>query len=273
MSNTSHAPIGLISQGPRCTVWLNRPERHNAFDAEVISQLTEAFEGLAQQPDLRVVVLAARGGSFCAGADLRWMRAMADASEADNLRDAQQLAQLLWTVHHCPVPVLAQVNGDCMGGGVGLVAACDIALSSSHAHFALSEVRLGLIPATISPYLIQAMGARHATRYALTAERFNADTALNTGLVDEVLAPLDLMPRVDELARMISSHSPQAIRQCKRLMRDMAQAPLNPATREDSAQRIAHIRASAEGRAGVAAFLQRRRPPWALPNTGNETRD
>ena len=112
MSNTSHAPIELIPQGPRCTVWLNRPERHNAFDAEVISMLTEAFEGLAQEPDLRVVVLAARGGSFCAGADLRWMRAMADTSEADNLRDAQQLAQLLWTVHHCPVPVLAQVNGE-----------------------------------------------------------------------------------------------------------------------------------------------------------------
>jgi methylglutaconyl-CoA hydratase len=266
---TTDSPIELISQGTRCTVWLNRPERHNAFDADLISRLIEAFAGLARQSDLRVVVLAARGGSFCAGADLRWMRAMADASEADNLRDAQQLAQLLWAVHHCPVPVLAQVNGDCMGGGVGLVAACDIALSSSHAHYALSEVRLGLIPATISPYLIQAMGARRATRYALTAERFNADTALSTGLVDEVLAPLDLAPRVDELARMICSHSPQAIRQCKRLMRDMAQAPLSPATRDDTAQRIAHIRASDEGRAGVAAFLQRHGLPWALPDTGD----
>ena len=265
MNDTLHGKVQVITQGPCCTVWLNRPEQRNAFDADTIAQLIEVFEGIGHRPELRVVVLAARGETFCAGADLHWMRAMADLSEAENLRDAQQLARLLWAVHHCPMPVLAQVHGDCMGGGLGLVAACDIALCSGHAHFALSEVKLGLIPATISPYLVRAMGARHATRYALTAERFNAETALHIGLVDEVLDPLDLMHRVDALAQQIASHSPQAIRQCKQLMRDVAQAPLSPATREDTAQRIAHIRASDEGRAGVAAFLHRQPPPWALP--------
>jgi methylglutaconyl-CoA hydratase len=269
MNDILHASVQVITQGPCCTVWLNRPEQRNAFDADTIQQVIEVFEGIAHRPEVRVVVLGARGETFCAGADLNWMRAMAELSDADNLRDAQQLAHMLWSVHHCPVPVIAQVQGDAMGGGVGLVAACDVALCSNHAHFALSEVKLGLIPGAISPYLTRAMGPRQARRFALSAERFGADTALHTGLVHEALAHLELMPRVKEMAQQIASHSPQAIRECKRLMLDMAHAPLNTATREDTAQRIAHIRASDEGRAGVEACLHRQAPPWALPELGH----
>ena len=254
--------LECIRQGHRVTVWLNRPERHNAFDADLIALLTEAFQTIPQDPQVRVMVLAARGGTFCAGADLRWMRAMADQDHAANLNDARQLAQLLWAVAHCPVPVIAQVQGDCMGGGVGLVAACDIAVSTAHAHFALSEVKLGLIPATISPYLVRAMGPRQALRHALTAERINARQALDCGLLHEVLEPMDLMPRVDELAQAMASHGPQALRQTKQLMLDVARLPLDAALLEETARRIADVRASDEGRAGLQAFLNRQSPPW-----------
>ncbi len=254
--------LECIPQGHRVTVWLNRPEQHNAFDADLIALLTEAFQTIPQDPQVRVMVLAARGGTFCAGADLRWMRAMADQDHAANLSDARLLAQLLWSVAHCPVPVIAQVQGDCMGGGVGLVAACDIAVSTAHAHFALSEVKLGLIPATISPYLVRAMGPRQALRHALTAERINARQALDCGLLHEVHEPMDLMPRVDELAQAMAGHGPQAMRQTKQLMLDVAGQPLDAALLEETARRIADVRASDEGRAGLQAFLNRQSPPW-----------
>lgn len=254
--------VEVHHDGGRRSICLNRPERHNAFDAQVIAELTEAFEQASQDDDVRVVVLSAKGGTFCAGADLRWMRDMAEQSDDDNLRDAQQLAQLLWNIHHCPAPVVAQVQGDCLGGGVGLVAAADIALASGHAHFALSEVRLGLIPATISPYLVKAMGERQAMRYALTAERFDAHTAWRCGLVHEVMAPMELPERVDELVHQLMQNGPQALRRCKALMHHVGQHPLDEALKADTAQRIAATRASPEGRAGMAAFLARQRQPW-----------
>jgi methylglutaconyl-CoA hydratase len=259
---TQARAVEVHHDGGRFTICLNRPERHNAFDADVIADLTDAFERAGQHEAARVVVLSAKGGTFCAGADLRWMRSMADQGLAANQRDAEQLAQLLWTIHHCPLPVVAQVQGDCLGGGVGLVAAADIALASGHAHFALSEVRLGLIPATISPYLVQAMGHRHATRYALTAERFDADTAWRCGLVHEVLAPLELPERVDEIVHQMMQNGPQALRRCKALMRHVAQHPLDEALRDETARRIAETRASPEGQAGMTAFLSRQRQPW-----------
>lgn len=259
------SPVTLHHEGWRCTITLNRPERHNAFDAEVIAQLTQAFAQAAELADTRVVVLAARGSTFCAGADLRWMKAMAMQTPAQNVADAEALAALLHAVHQCPVPVVAQVQGDCMGGGVGLVAACDVALASHQAHFALSEVRLGLVPATISPYLVQAMGPREATRWALSGQRFDAATALQTGLVHEVLPALELPERVQAVCAQYRACGPQALRQCKALMREVAQAPLDAALRQRTAHWIAQVRSSAEAQAGLAAFLNRQPMPWAAP--------
>ncbi len=252
-----HPLGGLIAH-----VWLDRPERRNAFDAEVISELTAAFKAFAQTPGLRAVVLAARGKAFCAGGDLHWMRAMADYSWAENHSDGARLADMLWTLASCPVPVIAQVQGDCYGGGVGLAAACDIVVATRDAGFCLSEVKLGLIPATISPYVIQAIGERAARRYFVTAERFNAQRAQEIGLVHEVCEGAALADTVRGIVDAIAANGPKAVRASKQLIHDIGQLPLSPELRDPTARRIADIRASDEGKEGMRAFLSKTPPSW-----------
>lgn len=243
-------------------VWLNRPELRNAFNDSVISELTVAFTGFAQDPDLRVVLLAGHGKSFCAGADLNWMRAMADYSWAQNHADARALADMLYAIHSCPVPVVGRVHGDCYAGGVGLAAVCDVLLSAEGVTFCLSEAKLGLLPATIGPYVVRALGERASQRYFVTAERFSAAEAHRLGLVHELCAPEQLDERVQAVVSALVANGPAAVKACKRLVQDLAGQPLTPALRDDTARRIADIRGSDEGKEGVSSFLQKRPAAW-----------
>jgi methylglutaconyl-CoA hydratase len=243
-------------------VWLNRPEVRNAFNDGVIAELTAAFAGFAQDTDLRAVVLAGHGKAFCAGADLSWMRAMAGYSWEENQADAARLAEMLWTIYRCPVPVVGRIHGDCYAGGVGLAAVCDVLVASDAAHFCLSEARLGLLPATISPYVIKALGEQASRRYFATAERFTATQAQALGFVHEVVAPVDLDERVAEIVAAVVANGPAAVRACKQLVQDLGGRPIDAALRADTARRIADIRASAEGQEGVQAFLNKRDPSW-----------
>ena len=243
-------------------VWLNRPDVRNAFNDGVIAELTAAFATLGTEPDLRAIVLGGHGKAFCAGADLSWMRAMADYTWAQNEADAAGLAQMLWTIWSCPVPVVGRVQGDCYAGGVGLAAVCDVLVAADGVHFCLSEARLGLLPATIAPYVIRAMGEQAARRYFTTAERFSATQAQALGLVHEVVAADVLDARVGEVVAALVANGPAAVKACKQLVKDIAGAPITAALRADTASRIADIRASSEGREGVQAFLQKRDPAW-----------
>jgi methylglutaconyl-CoA hydratase len=243
-------------------VWLNRPDLRNAFNDGVITELSAAFAGFAAEPALRVVLLAGHGKAFCAGADLHWMRAMADYSWDQNQADAQALADMLWTIYSCPVPVVGRVHGDCYAGGVGLAAVCDVLLASDNAGFCLSEAKLGLLPATIGPYVIKALGEQAARRYFTTAERFSAAEAHRLGFVHELCTPEQLDQRVAAVVQALVANGPAAVRACKRLVQDLAGAPLTEAVREDTARRIADIRSSAEGKEGVSAFLNKRDPAW-----------
>jgi methylglutaconyl-CoA hydratase len=246
------------------TITLNRPDVRNAFNDEVISELKTAFLEAAQAIDVRCVVLAAIGPAFCAGADLNWMRRMADYTRDENLADAGQLAAMLRAIYDCPKPTIARVQGDVFAGGLGLVAACDIAVSVDTATYCLSEVKLGLIPATISPYVIRAMGARASHRYFLTAERFSAAEAHRTGLVHEVVTADALDDKVAELTQALVSASPNAVRACKRLVQDVAGRDIDDALVAHTVAGIADIRASAQGKEGVQSFLQKRKPNWLL---------
>ena len=243
-------------------ITLTRPEVRNAFNDEVIAQLTTAFESVGARDDVRAVVLAAEGPAFCAGADLNWMRRMADYTRDENIADAGQLAAMLQAIYHCPKPTVARVQGDVFAGGMGLVAACDMAVSVDTATYCLSEVKLGLIPATISPYVIRAMGARAAHRYFLTAERFSAAEAHRIGFVHEVVNADALDAAVDALTHALCSAGPAAVRACKRLVQDVAEREINAALIAQTVAGIADIRASAEGREGVQSFLQKRKPNW-----------
>ena len=246
-------------------VWLNRPEVRNAFNDGVIGELTAAFTGLASDPDLRAVVLGGRGKAFCAGADLSWMRAMADYSWDENRADAGRLAEMLWTIHTCPVPVIGRVHGDCYAGGVGLAAVCDVLVAADGVHFCLSEAKLGLLPATIGPYVVKAMGEQAARRWFVTAERFTAAQAQAMGFVHECVPPEALDARVAELVAAVVANGPAAVKACKRLVQDVAGRPITPELRDETARRIADIRASAEGREGVQSFLGKRDPAWRTP--------
>jgi methylglutaconyl-CoA hydratase len=243
-------------------VWLNRPEVRNAFNDGVIAELSAAFSAFAGDADLRVVLLAGHGKAFCAGADLNWMRAMADYTWEQNQADAQALADMLWAIQSCPVPVVGRVHGDCYAGGVGLAAVCDVLVASDNVTFCLSEARLGLLPATIGPYVLRALGERASRRYFTTAERFSAAEAHRLGLVHELCKAEQLDERVQALVTALAANGPAAVKASKRLVQDLAGQPLTPALREDTARRIADIRCSAEGREGVASFLQKRPPAW-----------
>jgi methylglutaconyl-CoA hydratase len=244
------------------TVFLNRPEVRNAFNDDVVAELTQVFAGLAQDAALRAVVLGGHGKAFCAGADLGWMQAMAGYTWAQNQADAQALADMLWTISRCPVPVVARIQGDCYAGGVGLAAVCDVLVAAEGASFCLSEARLGLLPATIAPYVVRALGEQASRRYFVTAERFSAAKAQMLGLVHEV-CPLEMLDeKVDAIVAAIVANGPLAVRACKRLMQDVAGQPITDELRAETARRIADIRASDEGREGVQSFLHKRDPSW-----------
>jgi methylglutaconyl-CoA hydratase len=256
--------LNLSTQGGVHTITLSRPDVRNAFNDAVIAELKNAFLSVAQETRVRCVVLAAEGPAFCAGADLNWMRRMADYSHAENLADAGELAAMLRAIYECPQPTIARVQGDVYAGGMGLVAACDMAVSVNTAHYCLSEVKLGLIPATISPYVIRAMGPRAAHRYFLTAERFGAAEALRIGLVHEVVAIDALDAKLAELTQALVNASPHAVRVCKKLLQDVAEREINDALVRQTVESIADIRASSEGKEGVQSFLQKRKPNWSV---------
>jgi methylglutaconyl-CoA hydratase len=259
---SNYTALIVQTSGPVARVTLNRPDVRNAFNDEVITELADAFTRLGDNPDVRAIVLMANGPAFCAGADLNWMRRAAGYTREDNLQDAGKMAFMLRTLYECPKPVVARVQGDVYAGGMGLVSACDMAGSVDTAHFCLSEVKIGLIPATISPYVIRAMAPRAAHRYFLTAERFPAAEALRIGLLHEVVAAGQLDAKVDQLATALVSAGSHAVRQCKRLVQDVAERDITRLLIERTVEGIADIRASAEAREGVQAFLQKRKPNW-----------
>ncbi len=245
-------------------VWLNRPEVRNAFNEGVIAELTTAFTELAADTTLRAVVLGGHGKAFCAGADLSWMRAMAAFTWDENRADAQALADMLWAIYRCPVPIVGRIHGDCYAGGVGLAAVCDVLVAADAATFCLSEARLGLLPATIGPYVVRAMGEQAARRYFVTAERFSAAQAQAMGFVHEVCAADALDTKIAEIVATLVANGPMALRACKCLVQDVAGEALTPELRGETARRIADIRVTEEGREGVQSFLGKRKPAWRV---------
>jgi methylglutaconyl-CoA hydratase len=243
-------------------VELHRPDLHNAFNETMIAELTDSFLAFGSRTDVRAILLTATGKCFSAGADLNWMRKMSGFSDAENRADALALATMLRTIYACPKPVVAQIQGDAYGGGVGLIAATDIAIAAETARFSLSEVKLGLIAATISPYVIRAIGERAAHRYLITAERFDAQEAYRIGLVHQIVPKDKLEETVQSLLRALLQNSPNAVTESKRLVREVVDQPISDVLLEDTAQRIARVRASDEGKEGVRAFLEKRRPFW-----------
>jgi methylglutaconyl-CoA hydratase len=254
--------LDIQRNGAVARVFLNRPDVRNAFNDEVIAELTQAFTSFAADTTLRAIVLGGHGKAFCAGADLSWMRAMADYSWEQNRADAQALADMLWAIYSCPVPVVGRIHGDCYAGGVGLAAVCDVLVAADAAAFCLSEARLGLLPGTISPYVIRALGEQASRRYFVTAERFSATQGHALGFVHELCSSDTLDAKVDEIVASLVANGPMAVRACKRVVQDVAGIPITEALREETARRIADIRASDEGRDGVQSFLQKRKPSW-----------
>ena len=244
------------------TLTLNRPEKHNAFDDRMITDLLQALDNIGKDKSVRVLVLRAAGKSFCAGADLDWMRRMADYDFAQNLADARRLAQLMYRLNRLHKPVIARVHGASYGGGVGLIACCDIAIASDNAIFSLSEVRLGLIPSVISPYLIAAIGSRAARRYFLSGERFDAARALQLSLVHEVVEPESLDARLEQCIDALLNSGPSAQAAAKELIEQVQGRAIDESLIEETARRIAEVRASDEAREGLTAFLEKRKPDW-----------
>ena len=256
--------IRISTQGAVATVVLSRPEVRNAFNDEVIAELTEAFARLGDDARVRAIVLMAEGPAFCAGADLNWMRRMADYSREENEQDAEKLAFMLRTIYECPKPTIARVQGDVYAGGMGLVACCDMAVSVDTANYCLSEVKLGLIPATIGPYVIRAMGPRASHRYFLTAERFSAAEARRIGFVHEVVPADQLDATVSTWVQALLAASPNAIKECKKLVQYVADRDITRLLIDHTVKAIADIRASDEGKEGVQSFLNKRKPAWMV---------
>jgi methylglutaconyl-CoA hydratase len=254
--------LDVQRDGHVARVYLNRPDVRNAFNEGVIAELTQTFAGLGADTSLRCIVLGGHGKAFCAGADLNWMRAMAGYSWDENRADAQALADMLWTIYSCPVPVVGRIHGDCYAGGLGLAAVCDVLVAAEGVSFCLSEAKLGLLPATIGPYVVRAMGEQAARRWFITAERFDAAQAKAMGFVHELCASETLDAKVDELVATLVANGPMAVRACKQLVQDVGGRPIDAELRADTARRIADIRASAEGREGIHSFLGKRAPSW-----------
>jgi methylglutaconyl-CoA hydratase len=255
--------IDVTMRNAIAIVVLDRPDVHNAFNEALIAELTDTLVALDGDETVRAVVVAGAGKSFCAGADLHWMKKMAGHGHAENVADANALAHMLRTLYGLSKPTIARVHGTAMGGGVGLVACCDIAIAAQEATFAFSEGKLGLIPATIGPYVIEAIGARQARRYFITAERFTAAEAFRIGLVHDIVPAVELDARINELLGSLLFVGPRAQMECKALIRGVAHRPIDADVIAGTAEHIAAIRASQEGRDGVAAFLAKRAAPWA----------
>lgn len=256
--------LEIERSGKVATLWMNRPEVLNAFNEQLIADLNDACLQLDADPSVRVVVLAGRGKHFSAGADLNWMRRAAQGSEADNLEDARGFARMLRTLSNLSKPTIARVQGAALGGGTGLAAACDMAVASEDAVFSTSEVKFGIIPAVISPYVLRAIGPRQALRYFQSAERITARRALAIGLVNEVTALEGLDAGVAALIEPLLAGAPGAQKAAKELIEAIYGRPINDSTLEETAQRIARQRATPEGRDGVAAFLDKRPPGWLV---------
>ena len=248
-------------------VTLDRPELRNAFDDALIKELQGAFEDIQAEPKARVLVLGGNGPAFCAGADLNWMKRMAAYGYEENLADAQSLARVLATLDRMPKPTIARVHGPVFAGGTGLVAACDIAVGTPEARFCLSEAKLGLSPATISPYVMRAMGERLARRYFLTAEVFEAAEAYRIGMLSALVPAPELDATVEGLVKHLLAGGPQAHAEIKALIRAVAGRPVDDALAADTARRIAEIRVSPEGREGIASFLEKRKASWCSPKS------
>lgn len=255
------AVLSTVDELGRATLTLNRPEMHNAFDDRLVAQLTDALWRLEADESVRVLLLTGTGKNFCAGADLGWMRRMAEFSFEQNLADAEALAELFRLLHALKKPTIAVVRGAAYGGGVGLVSCCDMAVAATGATFCLSETRLGIIPALISPYLVSAIGVRAAQRYCLSAERFDAAEAHRLGLIHEVAD--DPAPVADRISRALLQCAPQAVVAAKEQVERVAHAKVSLELIQETVQRIATIRASAEGKEGLSAFLEKRPPYWA----------
>jgi methylglutaconyl-CoA hydratase len=246
-------------------VTLNRPERHNAFDDAMIAELSEVMLSMANDPGVRVVVISSVGKSFCAGADLEWMQRAAGYDFGQNQRDAGALAEMLRRIADCPKPVIARVQGPAYGGGIGVIAACDIAVATFESRFALTEVKLGLIPAVIGPHVLAAIGERYARRYMLTAEVFSAAEAYRIGLLHEMVADeAALDDAVGEWVEAILRNGPQALAECKALIRAIAGRPFGQKAIDFTVESIARVRVSPEGQEGLAAFLEKRKPNWTV---------
>lgn len=258
----SYQFLELEQQGAVATVWMNRAELHNAFNTQVIEELHACFAAIDQRDDIRVVVLAGRGKSFSAGADLNWMKQAGSASRQENEADALKLAQMLHQLASLKQPTIARVHGIAFGGGMGLASACDICVASTEAKFATSEVRLGLAPSTISPYVIRAIGARQASRYFLTAERINAEQALNIGLAHEVASPEALDQTIDAIVDALLLGGPEAQAASKQLIQMVNQQELTQDLLLQTAQHIAHVRQGTEAKNGLNAFLNKQSPSW-----------
>jgi len=246
-------------------VWLDRPEVRNALNGALIRELAATFASFAADAGVRAIVLGGSGKAFCAGADLAFMREVGGYTWEQNRSDAETLAEMLWTLYSCPVPVIARIHGDCYAGGLGIASVCDIRVVAEGVTFSLSEARLGLLPATISPYVVRAMGEQAARRYFVTAERFGAAEAKAMGFAHEVTAADALDAKVEELVAALVANGPMATRACKKLVQDVAGREITPELRAETARRIADIRASDEGREGVSSFLEKRKPAWLLP--------
>ena len=254
--------LDIQRHGAVAHVFLNRPEVRNAFNSEVIQELTEAFTTLAADTSVRATVLGGHGKAFCAGGDLNWMRAMADYSWEQNHQDAGALAQMLRVIYECPHPVIGRLHGDCYAGGVGLAAVCDVLVVTPAMHFCLSEAKVGLLPATIGPYVMRALGEQASRRYFVTAERFSGADAHRLGFAHECVAAEAIDDSVAAIVKAVLANGPKAVQASKRLLKDLAGRELSESLRDDTARRIADIRASAEGKEGVSAFLEKRPAAW-----------
>ena len=260
----TYTSLEIERAGSVAILWMNRPEVFNAFDETLIDELSQACAVLDADPAVRVVVLAGRGRHFSAGADLNWMKRASAGSQDDNLQDARRFAGMLQRLSTMSKPTIARVQGLALGGGTGLAAACDIALATEDAAFATSEVKFGIIPSVISPYLLRAIGPRHALRYFQSAERISAQRAQAIGLVSEVLPAQDIDAAIAELAQALTSGGPQALIAAKALIASVTGRPVDASLIEETAQRIARQRATPEAKGGISAFLEKRQPAWLL---------
>ena len=259
---TTYQTLEIETANQVATIWMNRPDVHNAFDEALIGELTAACQALDKDANVRIVVLAGRGKSFSAGADLNWMKRAANNGVDENLNDARALARMLRVLAEMKKPTIARVQGAALGGGTGLTAACDIAVASTKAVFATSEVKFGIIPSAISPYVVRAIGARQAYRYFQSAERIDAARAREIGLVHEAVEPEQLDAKVQEIVAALLQGGPCAQAAAKDLIRAVDNQPINDNVVNDTAHRIAHLRATPEAKDGISAFLDKRNPGW-----------